>query len=109
MMAIFSSARPVCLCHIVQDLGKSIIRLDVFVKGDFKLIAQVLCCTVFQHVQSIDHFFWIADHHGAKYPVPERKNISKIGIGPGAFKMMMELVHIRCDENQTKDSINPGG
>jgi hypothetical protein len=87
----------------------SIICLYSFVKRYPKLIANILICLWVEHVQAKVDFLRVAIDKGAEEAVPHGKNISKVGVGPGALEVVVELVHVWRYEHVTERFVHPQG
>ena len=71
------------------------------------MIAQIAGGLVFENVQSVLYFSRISDYQSAEESVPNRKDIAIVAVGPRTLEVVMEFVHVGCDENQTNGFIYP--
>ncbi len=73
------------------------------------MVLDIILCSAVQYIEAINYFIRIIIYKGAKNPVPNGKNISKICVGPWAFKVVMKLMHIWRNKKDTKAFIQPYG
>ena len=82
-----------------------VVGLYCFIERQAELKAKILIVLPVDGIQTIMDVIRIVINKGAEHAIPARQNVAIVAVCPWTFEVMMEFVHVRCNDDPTERPI----